>query len=91
LAILAVDDDPLVLMNTVEMLAELGHRVTSANTGAEALQLLQSTGPFDLVVTDQAMPSMLGTELCSRIQALAPSMPIIMRLAMANLGKLGKT
>jgi CheY-like chemotaxis protein/two-component sensor histidine kinase len=87
LKILAVDDDALVLMNTVEMLVELGHTVTSANTGAEAVELLQSAGPFDLVVTDQAMPGMLGTELCRRVRVIAPSMPIIIATGYGELSE----
>ena len=41
LAILAVDDDALVLMNTAAMLDDRGHRVTMAYSGKEALKILR--------------------------------------------------
>lgn len=39
--ILAVDDDALILMSTVDMLEDLGHSVISAHSGAKALQLMR--------------------------------------------------
>ena len=36
--VLAVDDDALVLMNTVMMLEDLGHTVLEANSGQKALE-----------------------------------------------------
>ncbi|MGC2687423.1 MAG: PAS domain S-box protein, partial [Pseudolabrys sp.] len=63
LTILAVDDDALVLMNTVSMLEDLGHAVFEAYSGKEALEILRREDSIDLVVTDQAMPKMTGTEL----------------------------
>ncbi|MGB8280181.1 MAG: PAS domain S-box protein, partial [Pseudolabrys sp.] len=41
LTILAVDDDALVLMNTVSMLEDLGHAVFEAYSGKEALEILR--------------------------------------------------
>ena len=41
LTILAVDDDALVLMNTVAMLEDLGHSVFEAYSGKEALEILR--------------------------------------------------
>lgn len=85
LTILAVDDDALVLMNTIDVLIELGHKATGAASGIEALELLCSAGPFDLVMTDQAMPGMLGVELCRRVRSLRPTMPIIIATGYGEL------
>jgi CheY-like chemotaxis protein len=75
-AVLAVDDDPLVLMNTVALLEDLGHDVESASNGPDALILFEAAN-FDLVITDQAMPGMTGTELAKAITALRPEVPVI--------------
>ncbi|MCW2393504.1 PAS domain S-box-containing protein [Sphingobium sp. B1D7B] len=74
--VLAVDDDALVLMNTVALLEDLGHEVVSAVNGAHALSKFKDGG-FDLVITDQAMPGMTGTDLAAAITAVQSDMPII--------------
>ncbi len=84
LRVLTVDDDALVLMNTVAMLEELGHEVESAYSGAEALQMLEAA-PFDLLITDQGMPKMTGTELAEAAGARWPEMPIIVATGYAEL------
>lgn len=76
LKVLAVDDDPLVLMNTVALLEDLNHEVISASSGTQALELFKQT-TVDLVITDQAMPGLLGTELSAAILELRPATPII--------------
>jgi CheY-like chemotaxis protein len=50
LVVLAVDDDGLVLLNTVMMLEELGHIALQANSGKEALDLLRGENAVDLVL-----------------------------------------
>ena len=65
---LLVDDDILVSMGAADMLLDLGHSVTEAQSGAHALKLLESDGPFDLVVTEYAMPGMNGFELAQRVK-----------------------
>jgi len=47
-----MDDDPLVSINTSNMLVDLGHSVSEAPSGAQALQLLETDLQFDVVVTD---------------------------------------
>ena len=58
LVVVAVDDDPLVLLNTVGMLEDLGHEAFSASSGKQALEILRREDRVDVVVTDQAMPHM---------------------------------
>jgi CheY-like chemotaxis protein len=84
LAILAVDDDALVLMNTAAMLEDLGHRVSLAYSGKEALDKLRSH-TFDLLVTDQGMPGMTGAELIGHVRAELPTLPIILATAYAEM------
>lgn len=84
LAVVSVDDDPLVAFNTCAMLQDLGHTVFSASSGAEALTLLRSN-KVDLLITDQAMPGMTGSELATAARAEFPRLPIIMGTGYAEL------
>jgi len=66
--ILCVDDeDPIRKLCTV-YLAKRGYRVEAVSNGVEALKLIESKGPPDLVVTDVNMPLMNGLELVKRLR-----------------------
>ena len=84
LTILAVDDDALVLMNTVHMLEDLGHTVFEAYSGYEALEILRREDGIDLVVTDQAMPKMSETELAKIIKREWPDIPVLLATGYAD-------
>jgi CheY-like chemotaxis protein len=86
LSILAVDDDNLVLTNTVAMLDDLGHRVVAARSGAEALDILRRGEKFDLAITDQVMPEMTGQQLATLIEAEWPQMQILIATGFAEMG-----
>ncbi|HEX5935398.1 MAG TPA: PAS domain S-box protein [Pseudorhizobium sp.] len=85
LKVLAVDDDALVLMNTSLMLEDLGHAVTEAYNGQEALAVLQGGEHIDLVITDHSMPRMTGAELAARIRTDWPDVPVILATGYAEL------
>jgi PAS domain S-box-containing protein len=85
LTILVVDDDALVLANTAAMLDDLGHAVIQASSGQDALALLRAGHPFDLVVTDQAMPGMTGVQLAAIIQSERPHLPVLLVTGYAEL------
>ena len=85
LHILAVDDDALILVNTAAMLEDLGHEVTTAYSGHEALSALARMKRVDLVVTDQAMPGMTGSELIAAIRRERPDLPILLATGYAEL------
>jgi CheY-like chemotaxis protein len=78
LCVLVVDDDPLVLMNTAAMLEDLGHEVLEATSGEQALRVLRRGNEVDLVITDQLMPGMTGTQLIAVIRSEQPELPIIL-------------
>jgi PAS domain S-box-containing protein len=84
LSVLAVDDDPLVLMNTVLMLEDLGHDVKQANSAKEALQLL-SEDSFDLLITDYAMPRMTGGELAAIVAEKWAGIRVVLATGYAEL------
>src|SRR3569832_638330 len=85
LSILTVDDDPLVALNTSALLEELGHAVYSAPSALHALDILRREKKIDLMITDQLMPDMTGSELASRIRAENVHMPIILATGYAEL------
>jgi PAS domain S-box-containing protein len=85
LNILLVDDDALVSMNTAYMLIDMGHNISEASSGAHALQLLDSDTPFDVVVTDFAMPGMNGLDLAMEIRRTKPDLPIVLATGYAEL------
>jgi CheY-like chemotaxis protein len=85
LTIMAVDDDNLVLMNTVLMLEDLGHTVIEANSGADALQRPQE-GPLpDILITDHAMPQMTGAELARHVAETHQELNVILATGYAEL------
>lgn len=59
--ILVVDDEDLVVTALVRALD--GHQVTCARSGREAIQLLETSGPFDLILCDVMMPDMTGSDV----------------------------
>jgi PAS domain S-box-containing protein len=85
LRVLLVDDDVLVSMGAADMLMDLGHTVIEAASAASALKLLASEPPFDVVITDYAMPGMNGLDLALRIQLAHPALPVIIATGYAEL------
>jgi PAS domain S-box-containing protein len=85
MTVLAVDDDSLVLMNTCAMLEELGHSVLQAESGSEALHLLNARPDIALLITDQAMPEMTGLQLSEIAKAQRPDLPVILATGYAEL------
>jgi CheY-like chemotaxis protein len=66
------------------MLEELGHNVTEANSGEDALSLLEQQS-FDLVIADQAMPRMTGIQLMDAIRERWPGLPMILATGYAEI------
>jgi len=83
--ILVVDDDLLIGAATAAMLEDLGHTVVEATSGARALDILRLGTKVDLVITDQAMPNMTGTELAWLIRQDWPRLPIVLATGYGDL------
>lgn len=66
------------------MLAFDGHVVETASNGKDALAMFEPA-KFDLVITDFSMPAMRGDELAAAIKARAPTQPIVMITAYAEV------
>jgi PAS domain S-box-containing protein len=77
--ILFVDDEALIADMAKEILERLGYTVTVRKSSLEALETFHNQpDKFDLVITDQTMPGMTGTELSRRMLQIRPDLPIIL-------------
>jgi signal transduction histidine kinase len=77
--VLVAEDDEHVADLVGEMLRELGYKSKRGATAAEALRLLEETGPFDLVLSDMIMPGkMNGLELAQEVVRREPGMPVVL-------------
>ena len=85
LDILVVDDDELVLTNTVAMLEDLGHRVLEACCGQDALAVMSEHSQIDLVLTDYAMPRMNGLQLIRRVLERRPEISVVLATGYAEI------
>jgi CheY-like chemotaxis protein len=74
--VLVVDDEPVVREVIVEMVADAGHTVLSAEDGNEALRLFREHS-IDLVITDLIMPAREGLETILELKRLDPDVRII--------------
>jgi CheY-like chemotaxis protein len=83
--ILAVDDDVLIRMNISAMLEDMGHEVWEAASGDTALEILRQHREIELLITDQAMPNMTGTELIEHVAIERPALPIILATGYGEL------
>jgi PAS domain S-box-containing protein len=77
-SILVIDDEPDIVESLRVMLQRTGYTVTVATHPEEAFSLIEDQARhFDLVITDQTMPEMTGTELTRRILQVRPDLPVI--------------
>lgn len=78
-SILFIDDEEILAEMGQTMLERLGYRVTIKISSIEALNTFQNQpDKFDLVITDQTMPGMTGSDLARRMLQIRPGIPIIL-------------
>jgi PAS domain S-box-containing protein len=77
--ILFVDDEEDVVFAGRKMLERLGYRVIAAKDSLEALETFRTQpDQFDLVITDQTMPHMTGTDLAKEIASIRRDIPVVL-------------
>jgi DNA-binding NtrC family response regulator len=81
--ILCVDDEPGVLNAVRRSLRDEPYDVITAGSSEEALGWLDEL-PVDLVITDQRMPGMLGTELLKEVRKRSPKTAIALLTGFRN-------
>jgi signal transduction histidine kinase/CheY-like chemotaxis protein len=75
--ILVVEDNEEVGEFAESLLSELGHDVTLATSGEEALELCRARS-FDLVLSDVVMPGMGGLKLAETLAVEQPELPVVL-------------
>ena len=92
--VLIVEDNEEVGAFAETMLAELGHRVTLASSGEEALELCRKHS-FDVVLSDVVMPGMGGLKFADALAVERPDLPVVLATGysqeIAEAGSGGRT
>jgi len=81
--ILVVDDEESMCQYLSILLEKEGYAVATANSGPEALRLMEEQ-PFDVVMTDIQMPKMDGIQLLKGIKGIDPNTPVVIMTAYAS-------
>jgi len=82
--VLFVDDEPLVLGSLRDALRKYPFTILTATAGSQALTLLESQ-PVDVVVSDERMPGMTGSEFLSIVRQKHPHTIRIILTGQASL------
>ena len=84
--ILFVDDEELLASLAEGLLVYLGYDVTAHTNSLEALEAFRAAPEsFDLVITDQTMPTMTGATLVAELRRIRPDIPIILCTGFSHL------
>jgi len=79
--VLLVDDGDETRLTTKWFLANFGYAIDAVRSAEEALALFDSK-LHDLVITDNRMPGMTGSEMAHIIKLRSPSTPVLMYTGM---------
>jgi signal transduction histidine kinase len=77
LRVLVVDDQDIICELIAEHLRADGHQVVTVVDGQEALSLFEP-GVIDLVITDESMPGLTGTQLAKAVKEKSRGTPVIL-------------
>jgi two-component system response regulator RegX3 len=78
--VLVVEDETSLREGIVDLLSGDGHAVTAVGDGVAGVEV-GLRDPFDVVVLDLMLPRLDGMEVCRRLRAARPGMPILMLTA----------
>ncbi len=81
--IICIDDDLRVLEALQGMLRQLGHDVTTTNSGAEVIDRI-GVEPIDVLITDLGMPGMDGREMAKAAKHLSPNTRVLLLTGWAD-------
>lgn len=77
--LLLVDDETEIIAMEKQVLGMLGYKVSAYTNSIEAWKAFSANpGDFDLLITDQTMPHLLGIQLAQKVLQMCPDFPIIL-------------
>lgn len=82
--LLVVEDDPEVNALLTEALGHRGHVVDQAGRGLDAIWMSDDQ-PYDVVILDVGLPDMTGMEVCRRLRAAHPALPVLMLTGLTHV------
>jgi DNA-binding response OmpR family regulator len=82
--VVLVEDDPTLASVVTRYLERAGHSIRRAATGPAGLATVTEDAP-DLVLLDVMLPELDGLQVCSRLRAAHPDLPVIMLTALGEV------
>jgi signal transduction histidine kinase len=77
--VMIVDDEKPLVALAEETLAELGYEPIGFSSSVAALEAFREAPQrFDIVLTDETMPELVGTDLAREIRRMRPDIPIVL-------------
>jgi two-component system, NtrC family, sensor kinase len=84
--ILCVDDERNILQALERSFLDDNYEIVNANSGAEGLQAMEESGPFQVVISDYRMPVMNGVEFLKQVYGRWPD---TIRLVLSGYADVG--
>lgn len=85
LAVLVVDDEPLIRWSLRQALIDRGHSVATAANGADAInEILNAGRAFDVVILDYRLPDRQDLTLLEDVRRLSPASAVMMMTAFGD-------
>jgi two-component system, cell cycle sensor histidine kinase and response regulator CckA len=90
-SILLIDDEPMILGSTSEMLKSLGYTVYPAANGQEAVAVyMDKKDRIDLVILDMILPGMSGAQVLKMLKDTNPGVKVILASGYSMQGEVQK-
>jgi FixJ family two-component response regulator len=83
--VLIIDDEENIRQMTRLTLETAGYQVGEAASGMECFAILGGDAAWDVVLLDQKMPVLMGTDVLRRLRVLAPQARVIIMTAFASV------
>lgn len=83
--IMLIDDEHAIINSLSSILRSAGYIITSFTDSTQALEYFKNNyDTFDIIITDNSMPKLTGTDLAKEIKLLNSSVPVILMSGFVN-------